>query len=66
MFFSTKTITVEFGCSKADRPKMSADPSVNILFAYAYMGVSLSKRIQSSEQAQLTFAKMPKSEGGTL
>ena len=37
MFFSTKTITVEFGCSKAYQPKMSADPSANILFAYTYM-----------------------------
>ena len=37
MFFSTKTITVEFGCSKADRPKMLADPSADIVFAYTYM-----------------------------
>ena len=37
MFFSTKTIIVEFGCSKADRPKMSTDSSASILFAYTYM-----------------------------
>ena len=28
-----------------------------------WLGQSLSKRVQSSEQAQLTFAKMPKSAG---
>ena len=31
MFFSTKAITVEFGCSQADRPKMPADRSADIL-----------------------------------
>ena len=35
--FSTKTITVEFGCSKADRPKVLADLSADIVFAYTYM-----------------------------
>ena len=34
--FSTKTITVEFGCNKANRPKMLVDPSANIVFAYVY------------------------------
>ena len=38
--FNTKTITVEFGCSKADWPKMLADPSANIVFAYTYMNKS--------------------------
>ena len=37
MFFSTKTITVEFGCSKANQPKVLADLSANIVFAYTYM-----------------------------
>ena len=37
MFLVLKTITVEFGCSKADRTKMSADPSADIMFAYTYM-----------------------------
>ena len=31
--FSTKTITVEFGCSKADLPKVLADLSADIVFA---------------------------------
>ena len=35
--FSTKTITVEFGCSKANRPKVLADLSADIVFAYTYM-----------------------------
>ena len=34
MFFITKTINVEFGCSKADRPKVLADLSADIVFAY--------------------------------
>ena len=34
MFFSTKTITVEFGCNKADRPKMLAEPPADIVFDY--------------------------------
>ena len=37
MFFSTKTITVEFGCNKADRPKMLAEPPADIVFDYTYM-----------------------------
>ena len=45
MFFSTETITVEFGCSKANRPKVLADLSADILFTYTYMisGVPFSK-----------------------
>ena len=39
--FGTKDITVEFGCSKADRPKMSVDPSADIVFAYTYMTHSI-------------------------
>ena len=35
--FSTKTIAVEFGCSKANQPKVLADLSANIVFAYTYM-----------------------------
>ena len=35
--FSAETITVEFGCSKANRPKVLADQSANIVFAYTYM-----------------------------
>ena len=35
--FSTKTITVEFGCNKADRPKMLAEPPADIVFDYTYM-----------------------------
>ena len=31
--FAKIVFTVEFGCSKADRPKVSA----NIMFAYTYM-----------------------------
>ena len=37
MFFSTKTITVEIGCNKADRPKMLAEPPAGIVFDYKYM-----------------------------
>ena len=37
MFFSTKTITVEFGCSKANQPKVLADMSADDMFAYSYM-----------------------------
>ena len=36
MLFSTKIITVEFGCI-ADRPKVLADLSDDINFAYTYM-----------------------------
>ena len=46
MFFSTKTITVEFGCSKADRPKMLADPTADIVFAYAYMHTAISTGLE--------------------
>ena len=35
--FSTKTITVEFDCNKADRPKMLAEPHANIVFDHTYM-----------------------------
>ena len=42
MFFSTKTITVEFGCNKADRPKMLAEPPADIVFDYTYITLVLS------------------------
>ena len=35
--FGTKSITVEFGCSKVDGPKVFADLSADIVFAYTYM-----------------------------
>ena len=38
MFFSSKTITVEFDCNKADWPKMLAEPPADIVFDYTYMG----------------------------
>ena len=41
MFFSTKIITVEFGCSKADQPKVLADLSADIVFASTYMEYTL-------------------------
>ena len=37
MFFSTKTITVEFGCSIADRPKVFADLSTDIRVIKSYV-----------------------------
>ena len=41
VFFSTKTITVEFGCSKANQPKMSADPSAEIVFAHTWVSLGI-------------------------
>ena len=37
MFFSTKTIIVEFGCNKADQLKMLAEPPADIVFDHTYM-----------------------------
>ena len=54
MFFRSKTITVEFGCNKADRPKMLAEPPAYIVFDYTYMrGTILTLNMVSPTQSSL-------------
>ena len=48
MFFSTKTITVEIGYSKAYQPKVLADLSADIVFAYTYMMCNIIKNDKKS------------------
>ena len=54
MFFSNKTIIVEFGCSKANRPKVSADPAADIVFAYMYIHeiTTNTKRLKKAKNAK--------------
>ena len=55
MFFSSKTITVEFGCNKADRPKMLAEPPADIVFDYTYMLCTYSQVWNKSAALLLNF-----------
>ena len=53
MFFSTKTITVEFGCNKADRPIMLAEPPADTVFDYTFMVLKLETKYIADSYAEM-------------